>query len=45
MGVDLIGNMLPRHLELIYIVNHILLEKVALKYPDDIAKMERMSLF
>ena len=43
-GVDLIGNLLPRHLELIYFVNHIFLEKVSLKYPGDFAKMERMSL-
>ena len=43
-GVDLIGNLLPRHLELIYFVNHIFLEKVALKYPGDFGRMERMSI-
>lgn len=43
-GVDLVGNLLPRHLELIYKVNHIFLESVALKYPGDFGKMERMSM-
>ena len=41
---DLIGNLLPRHLELIYFVNHVFLEKVALKYPGDFGRMERMSI-
>lgn len=38
------GNLLPRHLELIYLVNFIFLEKVAKKYPGDMGKLSRMSI-
>lgn len=34
-SVDLIGNLLPRHLELIYLVNHIYLQQLRKKYPGD----------
>lgn len=34
-GIDLIGHLLPRHLEIIFYVNHIFLEKVKSKYPGD----------
>lgn len=40
----MIGNLLPRHLELIYKVNHLFLDTVASKYPGDIGKLERMSM-
>lgn len=43
-GVDLIGNLLPRHLEIIYLVNMIFLEKVAARYPGDFGKMSSMSI-
>ncbi len=38
-GVDLVGNLLPRHLELIYQVNYVFLESVALKYPGNMEKL------
>ena len=34
-SVDLIGRLLPRHLELIYLINHIYLTKLKQKYPGD----------
>jgi starch phosphorylase len=32
-GVDLLGNLLPRHLELIYIINHLFLENISKRFP------------
>lgn len=32
-GIDLLQRLLPRHLEIIYHINQVFLEKVALKYP------------
>lgn len=43
-GIDLLGNLLPRHLELIYLINFIFLDKIAKKYPNDLQKLSRMSL-
>ncbi len=43
-SVELIGTLLPRHLEIIYLINHLFLEKVKLKYPNDYFKMQSMSL-
>jgi starch phosphorylase len=43
-SVDLIGNLLPRHLDLIYLLNHIYLEQLRSKYPGNDAKVMRMSL-
>ena len=43
-SVDLFGNLLPRHLELIYEINHRFLEQVKLRYPEDEAKLSRLSL-
>ena len=43
-SVELIGKLLPRHLELIFLVNHIFLEELKAKYPGDGEKMGRMSL-
>lgn len=43
-SVELFGNLLPRHLELIYLVNHIFLEKVRSKYPKDIRKLQALSV-
>jgi len=43
-GVELLGKLLPRHLELIYLINHLFLEKVKNKYPNDNNKLTRMSI-
>ena len=43
-SVELIGRLLPRHLELIYLINHIYIEKLKKKFPGDSKKIERMSL-
>ena len=42
--IDLFGDLLPRHLEIIYEINHHFLDEVRIKYPDDEAKIARMSL-
>jgi starch phosphorylase len=43
-GVDLITRLLPRHMEIIYHVNKIFLDKVAAKYVGDFGKMNSMSI-
>jgi glycogen phosphorylase len=43
-SVGLLGHLLPRHLELIYMINHIFMEEVAKKYPGDYERMKLMSL-
>lgn len=43
-SVSLIGKLLPRHLELIYLVNFIYLNKIREKYPGQDDKIARMSL-
>lgn len=43
-SVELIGRLLPRHLELIYLINHIYIGKLKQKYPGDGEKIGRMSL-
>jgi starch phosphorylase len=43
-GVDLLGNLLPRHLEIIYLINLIFLDKVSAKFPGNWAKMGSMSI-
>jgi starch phosphorylase len=40
-SVDLFGNLLPRHLELIYEINHRFLDQVKLRYPKDPERLER----
>lgn len=42
--VDLIGRLLPRHLEIIYEINHRFLQEVAARYPGDGERLRRMSL-
>ncbi len=42
--VDLFERLLPRHLEIIYEINHRFLEKVAAKFPIDPERAARMSL-
>lgn len=43
-SVELIGTLLPRHLELIYLINHNFIQLLKRKYPGDNEKIERMSL-
>jgi starch phosphorylase len=43
-SIELMGRLLPRHLELIYLINHIYLTKLKQKYPGDGEKIGRMSL-
>jgi glycogen phosphorylase len=42
--VHLMERLLPRHLEIVYQINHEFLQEVASKFPDDIARMRRMSI-
>jgi glycogen phosphorylase len=43
-SVDLIGTLLPRHLELIYLINHNFIQLLKRNYPGDDEKIQRMSL-
>lgn len=43
-GIDLLGNLLPRHLEIIYIINFIFLEKVSKKFPNDMGRLNSLSI-
>ncbi len=43
-SVDLFGKLLPRHLEIIYEINHRFLDQVKLRYPKDPERLERLSL-
>jgi len=43
-SADLIGNLLPRHLELIYLVNFFWMDKVSKKYPGNNDKLSVMSI-
>jgi starch phosphorylase len=42
--ISLFGSLLPRHLEIIYEINRRFLDQVRLKFPDDAARIRRMSL-
>jgi starch phosphorylase len=42
--ISLFGSLLPRHLEIIYEINRRFLDQVRLKFPDDTARIARMSL-
>jgi len=42
--VDLIGRLLPRHLEIIYEINHRFLQEVAARHPGDVDRLGRMSI-
>jgi len=42
--VDLFGKVLPRHLQIVYDINHFFLEDVSRRYPGDLGKLERMSI-
>ncbi|MCP9835176.1 MULTISPECIES: glycogen/starch/alpha-glucan family phosphorylase, partial [unclassified Cyanobium] len=43
-GLDLFGSLLPRHLELIFEINHRFLQQVRLKYPGNDAVLRRLSI-
>ncbi|CAI2380450.1 unnamed protein product [Moneuplotes crassus] len=43
-SVGLINHLLPRHMELIYLINHFFMDEVAKKYPGDYQRMQEMSL-
>ncbi len=43
-SVELLGYVLPRHLEIIYEINHRFLEEVAGRYPGDVERLRRMSI-
>lgn len=40
----MLESILPRHLQIIYHINHLHLENVAAKYPNDMDRFRRMSL-
>ncbi len=42
--LDLFSSLLPRHMEIIYEINHRFLDQVRLKYPGDEARLRRMSI-
>jgi len=42
--VELFGRLLPRHLQIVYEINHRFLERVRREHPDDDARVARMSL-
>lgn len=42
--VDMLGRLLPRHLEIIYLINAELLDEVRARFPDDLDRVRRMSL-
>jgi len=43
-SVELIGKLLPRHMELIYLINHFFMEDVSKKYPENYEKMSILSV-
>ncbi|HAP43137.1 MAG: glycogen phosphorylase [Spirochaetes bacterium GWD1_61_31] len=42
--VPMLEKILPRHLQIIYAINHKFLQQVAFKYPGDMERMKRMSI-
>jgi starch phosphorylase len=43
-GVDLMGRLLPRHLQIIFEINYRFLKQVSWKYPGEVDRLRRMSL-
>jgi starch phosphorylase len=43
-SVELFGKVLPRHLEIVYEINHRFLQEVLTRYPGDVDRMRRMSV-
>jgi starch phosphorylase len=42
--VDLFGTVLPRHLQIVYEINHRFMAEVAARFPGDFGRMSRMSI-
>ncbi|MEG3439759.1 glycogen/starch/alpha-glucan phosphorylase [Pannus brasiliensis CCIBt3594] len=42
--LEMFGNLLPRHLEIIYEINRRFLDRVRIKFPDEIDRLRRMSI-
>jgi len=42
--VEMLARLLPRHMEIIYLINHYFLRDVACRYPGDLDRLRRMSL-
>ncbi len=42
--VDMFGRLLPRHLQIVYEINHHFLQKVSIRFPGDMERMSRLSL-
>ena len=43
-GADIFKKILPRHLELIYLVNFVFLEEIKIKYPNNNEKLSKLSI-
>ena len=43
-GVDIFERLLPRHLELIYLINYFFMEEIKKKYPKNYDKMSKLSI-
>ena len=43
-NIELVANLLPRHLEIVYLINHFWLEKVNKKYPGNVNKLKALSI-
>ena len=43
-GVDIFERLLPRHLELIYLINFFFMEEIKRKYPNDYDRMSKLSI-
>ena len=43
-GVDILERLLPRHLEIIYLINYFFMQDVGKKYPNDGDRMGRLSI-
>ena len=43
-GIDIFQKILPRHLEIIYLVNYMFLEEIKIKYPNNIEKLSTFSI-
>ena len=43
-GVDIFERLLPRHLELIYLINYFFMEDIKRKYPNDFNRMSKLSI-
>ena len=43
-SIDLLGKLLPRHIELIYLINHYFMEEVSRKYPNNWDKLSNLSI-